>query len=216
MAQSQPLSDFRMADVQFELVTVRAQDRIEEPARIAGHFYYVIEGHIEGCSAGREPKVASKGETLVVTGYLGHYVQAKTDSLLLVGTEPHKHLDWLSRTLDIICVGENDSGPLLDRLRGVMELIISELSDSGVSPDQLTLERYAELTLFYFLRIANPQVEGKTIGGLVGELIDNYINANKEKLLAVQDNSEEYGLTNLSKKAFDEWDNEADAIYDDL
>ena len=84
-------------------------------------------------------------------------IQGRADSVILVGTEPHKHLDWLSRTLDITYVGENDNGPLLNRLRGVMELIIGELSDPSIPPDQLTLERYAELTLFYFLRIAYPQ-----------------------------------------------------------
>ena len=157
MTRVHPLSDFRMADVQFEVVTLLARDRIEERARIAGHFYYVIDGCIEGCSVGREPKVANRGAALVVTGYLGHYIQARRDSVILVGTEPHKHLIWLSRTMDIVCVGEDDKGPLLDRLRGVMELIVGELSDPEVPPDQLTLERYAELTLFYFLRIANPQ-----------------------------------------------------------
>ncbi|MCB0279485.1 MAG: hypothetical protein KDD94_08290 [Calditrichaeota bacterium] len=63
---------------------------------------------------------------------------------------------------------------------------------------------------------AIASLEGKTIGGLVGELIDDYIRANKEKLLIIQENKEEYGLMNLSQKSFDEWDNEEDAIYDDL
>ncbi len=52
-------------------------------------------------------------------------------------------------------------------------------------------------------------LEGKTISGIVGELIEDYIH----KKSAVLRESE---LMKLSESSFAEWDNEEDEIYNNL
>ena len=59
-------------------------------------------------------------------------------------------------------------------------------------------------------------VEGKTMGGIVSELIDGYIDTHIEKM---KDYSEKENLVNImkmSEKSFMEWDNEEDKIYNRL
>ena len=145
-----------MAEVEFEIVQLARHQVIDRGAQVAGHFYFVVNGELEGCARGQAPKIARTNDTLVVTGYVAHRVTARRTSRVLIGTEPYKHLDWLTRSLDLTCVRDDPSNPLIRRLRGVMALIIDELEDDCVATDQVTLERYADLTLFYFLRIANP------------------------------------------------------------
>jgi len=149
-------TDFRMAEVEFEIVELPVLEAIDRPAEVAGHFYYVMEGELEGCARGETPVRIRPNDTLVATGYVAHTVTAVQTSRILIGTEPHKHLDWLTRSLGLIEVRNDPANPLVQRLLGVMALIIAELNDDSLATDQVTLERYADLTLFYFLPIANP------------------------------------------------------------
>lgn len=59
--------------------------------------------------------------------------------------------------------------------------------------------------------------EGKTISGIVEELIEEYISINKKKVLNFTKENEKKELMKLSEKAFaEDWDNEEDTIYDKL
>lgn len=59
--------------------------------------------------------------------------------------------------------------------------------------------------------------EGKTISGIVEELIEEYISINKKKVLNFTKENEQKELMKLSEKAFaEDWDNEEDTIYDKL
>ena len=59
-------------------------------------------------------------------------------------------------------------------------------------------------------------VEGKTMGGIVSELIENYINNNKDKLKGFSAKENLTEIMKLSEASFVEWDNEDDEIYNDL
>ncbi len=59
-------------------------------------------------------------------------------------------------------------------------------------------------------------IEGKTMGGIVSELIENYINKNKEKLKGLSEKEDMTEIMKLSEASFVEWDNEDDEIYNDL
>ena len=156
LPRPQLLHDFRMEDVGFEIVELARGDVIERTARLSGHFYYVMNGRLKGTQDGGAALWANDRDTLVVTGFVGHRIEAMTPTQVLVGSEPYKHLDWLSRNLTMICVPGREQDPLVYRLHLVIALIIDEISNPEFQPDQLTLERAAELTLFYFLRISNP------------------------------------------------------------
>lgn len=56
-------------------------------------------------------------------------------------------------------------------------------------------------------------IQGKTMGGILSELIDDYIDANKKDLPIT---NESINLMNMSETSFDEWDNKEDQIYDGL
>ena len=59
-------------------------------------------------------------------------------------------------------------------------------------------------------------VEGKTMGGIVSELIDGYLN---DRIENMKNNSAERFLVDimkLSENSFMEWDNEEDKIYNSL
>ena len=56
---------------------------------------------------------------------------------------------------------------------------------------------------------AVASLEGKTISGIVGELIDDYI---QKKMTMMRDSE----IMKLSEASFAEWDNEEDEIYDNL
>jgi hypothetical protein len=59
-------------------------------------------------------------------------------------------------------------------------------------------------------------IEGKTMGGLVSELLDEYIAKNKQKLSDLGEKSDIAELMKLSEASFSEWDNSEDDIYDKL
>ena len=59
--------------------------------------------------------------------------------------------------------------------------------------------------------------EGKTISGIVEELIEGYIDKNKSKVLKFTKQDEQQELIKLSEKTFaEDWDNKEDDIYDKL
>ncbi len=55
--------------------------------------------------------------------------------------------------------------------------------------------------------------EGKTMSGLVSELIDNYVDKATQRL---QENGELHNTMKVSEPSFSEWDNEEDGVYNDL
>lgn len=59
-------------------------------------------------------------------------------------------------------------------------------------------------------------LEGKTMGGIISELIDDYIHKNKKKISLISEKSELKDIMAVSEKSFMEWDNEEDEIYNDL
>lgn len=59
-------------------------------------------------------------------------------------------------------------------------------------------------------------VEGKTLSSIVEGLIGQYIEEHKEKWSNASSHEEFTNMLLLSEKAFSEWDNEDDAIYDHL
>jgi len=59
-------------------------------------------------------------------------------------------------------------------------------------------------------------VEGRTMGGIVSSLIEDYVDENKVKLAGLTDNESLSAIAGLSERSFMEWDNEEDAIYDNL
>ena len=59
-------------------------------------------------------------------------------------------------------------------------------------------------------------IEGKTMGGLVSELIEEYIVKNKKRIARLGEEAELKELMKLSEISFSEWDNKEDEIYDKL
>ncbi|MBN2416540.1 hypothetical protein JXO52_11900 [bacterium] len=59
-------------------------------------------------------------------------------------------------------------------------------------------------------------IEGKTMGGIVSELIDGYIDKNKKKLSGLSENENVREIMGMSEPAFREWDNKEDEIYNDM
>ena len=59
-------------------------------------------------------------------------------------------------------------------------------------------------------------IEGKTMGGIVSKLIDNYIKQNKEKIKELSEKENLNEIMKMSEKSFMEWDNEEDEIYNKL
>ncbi|NQT64606.1 MAG: hypothetical protein HQ554_00290 [FCB group bacterium] len=59
-------------------------------------------------------------------------------------------------------------------------------------------------------------LEGKTIGGVISELIDDYIRKNKMNIRQISEKSGLREIMMLSENSFMEWDNEEDEIYNDL
>ena len=56
-------------------------------------------------------------------------------------------------------------------------------------------------------------IQGKTMGGILSELIDEYIETNKSDLPLTPESK---NLMKLSESSFGEWDNDEDEIYNDL
>ncbi len=59
-------------------------------------------------------------------------------------------------------------------------------------------------------------LEGKTMGGIISELIDDYIRKNKMKVRLISEKANLKEIMALSETSFMEWDNEEDEIYNDL
>ena len=59
-------------------------------------------------------------------------------------------------------------------------------------------------------------IEGKTIGGIVSELIEDYIKKNKENIRGLSEQENLNEIMKLSEKSFMEWDNDEDEIYNEL
>ena len=59
-------------------------------------------------------------------------------------------------------------------------------------------------------------VEGKSMGGIVSELIEQYINEKKDVLINLSENKNLEEIMKMSEFSFSEWDNEEDEIYNSL
>ena len=59
-------------------------------------------------------------------------------------------------------------------------------------------------------------LEGKTMGGIVTELIDEYIQRNKEKIIELSEKENLNEIMKLSEASFIEWDNNEDEIYNNI
>jgi len=60
---------------------------------------------------------------------------------------------------------------------------------------------------------AIASLQGRTMSGIVGELIDQYI---QEYQKAKKEQGELDELMKISEPSFSEWDNEEDEVYNDL
>jgi hypothetical protein len=59
-------------------------------------------------------------------------------------------------------------------------------------------------------------IEGKSMGGIVSELIEEYITANKDKFKGLLEKEDLVALMKISEQSFKEWDNDEDSVYDEL
>ncbi len=59
-------------------------------------------------------------------------------------------------------------------------------------------------------------IEGKSMGGIVSELIEEYISTNKEKIAILSEKEDLSQILKMSEKSFMEWDNDEDEIYNEL
>ena len=59
-------------------------------------------------------------------------------------------------------------------------------------------------------------IEGKSMGGIVSELIEEYIQKNMAKIQKLSKNDTLDEIMKLSEPAFMEWDNDEDEIYNEL
>ncbi len=59
-------------------------------------------------------------------------------------------------------------------------------------------------------------IEGKSMGGIVSELIEDYIRLNKDKIGDLSETENLGEIMSLSKSSFMEWDNEEDEVYNEL
>ena len=59
-------------------------------------------------------------------------------------------------------------------------------------------------------------LEGKTMGGLVSELIEDYIVKNKKEISDLGEKADIIELMKLAELSFNDWENSEDEIYDRL
>ena len=59
-------------------------------------------------------------------------------------------------------------------------------------------------------------IERKTMGGILSELIDDYINKKREKIRQLSENEGLKEIMKMSESSFMEWDNDEDEIYNKL
>ncbi|NIR51112.1 hypothetical protein GWO43_21115 [candidate division KSB1 bacterium] len=59
-------------------------------------------------------------------------------------------------------------------------------------------------------------IEGKSMGAIVSELIEDYIKQNKHKIKELSEKENLNDIMKMSEESFMEWDNEEDEIYNEL
>lgn len=59
-------------------------------------------------------------------------------------------------------------------------------------------------------------IEGKTMGKIISELIEDYIQKNKIKIQRLTEKNNLREIMEMSETAFMEWDNDEDEIYNEL
>ena len=59
-------------------------------------------------------------------------------------------------------------------------------------------------------------LEGKTMGGLVSEWIDDYLTKNRSKIKELSEKENLWEIMKISESSFAEWNNDEDEIYNDL
>ena len=59
-------------------------------------------------------------------------------------------------------------------------------------------------------------IEGKSMGGIIEELIENYIDEKKDVLINLSESENLKEFMKMSEFSFSEWDNEEDEIYNTL
>ncbi len=59
-------------------------------------------------------------------------------------------------------------------------------------------------------------VQGRSMGGIISELIDGYIDENIDVLKELPEKENLKELMKMSESSFAEWDNKEDEIYDSL
>ena len=59
-------------------------------------------------------------------------------------------------------------------------------------------------------------IEGKPMGKIVAELLDDYIKKNEEKFKKVIEKEELHSIMKLSEQSFSDWENREDEIYNEL
>ena len=59
-------------------------------------------------------------------------------------------------------------------------------------------------------------LEGKSMGGIVEELIEDYIRKNRKKMIDFSEKENLNEIMKISETSFLEWDNEEDEIYNNL
>jgi AraC-like DNA-binding protein/mannose-6-phosphate isomerase-like protein (cupin superfamily) len=150
------LQDFRMEGVQYQLVTLQPGESFDRKAYVAGYFYHVLSGSITlHTDAGSV--VATARDTITFGASYAHHVgnTSAAAAELLVGAEPIAVLSWMKQAPNITVYAASSRHPMLKRLFLAMDLVVEEISNPHITPDQLTLERTAELIIFYFMRMGN-------------------------------------------------------------
>ena len=59
-------------------------------------------------------------------------------------------------------------------------------------------------------------IEGRSMGGIISELIEEYIKKNREKMAKTSGDMNLANVMKMSEPTFMDWDNEEDEIYDRL
>ncbi len=59
-------------------------------------------------------------------------------------------------------------------------------------------------------------IQGKTMGGIISALIDQYIQTNKQELKNLSEYNNLQNIMKMSESSFMEWDNKEDEIYNEL
>jgi AraC-like DNA-binding protein len=146
-----------MENVRYEIVSLEPGRVLHRKAQVAAYFYHVMDGEITADDGTNDPVVARLRDTVIVGGLVGHRVANRTrrTASVLVGAEPHEYLAWMRVPAEVRCIRASDRHPLQPRLQLTMDLVIEEISDPA-SGDQLTLERLAELIVFYSIRMTGP------------------------------------------------------------